>query len=753
MGNSNNNGMEQKNLITLLDAYEGGIVIPKLQRDYSQGRKDAKASTVREAFLEDLFTAKVKSLDFIFGTRHEEEKCFIPIDGQQRLTTLFLLLLYKHKVLLAANDNLKSETEKNLLTRFTYDTRRAARDFFHAIVNESWTIVERPGTHTDDISYNLKNSNWFMDYWQYDPTVSACLNMLDAIHCKVSDQHSQYPNLESIKFFLYDMDAYNLNENLYLKMNSRGKPLTPFENIKASIEELLDGDQFKALPFPVCERAEDKSAHGYSFKDAWSFHIDRAWTNLFWQAYSVKTDKHFAQFICRFIAGAYQIYKTTEDKDETDKLMDGLCIELNDDSFVDFQSIKTAVTYTNVEALTNMAQALLGLSFNGWKDSTQSTWNEQIKELDTYNALTVIQGYLIGCNRPDKEHWVRFCWNMAENYVRNSSDNYIRFCQLLQKINNAMQDQTATLAQWMIDNAKYFDNEQYKEEVDKAQVIKKHGLVVQIIEAEGYAFFKGSIRFLFKDEEGKTSWDDFTEKFKQCQLLFTEQGLKETHWPLANQTILSYCHDWDEQLKRKFLFGTKADNWKSVLLNAHYACSVDKLLLGNGVNQAISKEESGPYHDILKLLSSTDEPWNMIKAYRDKYQLEWQGGVPCLWLSSYTRKTLRLREGKWENIIHRLSLIGEIRVDTKYEVLQIDGKEYFFNNISYVDFIYKNHLFRWQNWEWIDMYDGPTRLCEHNDKGLFCINEKAILSNEDLLAQLDKCIVSFQASNENPIQN
>ena len=36
-----------------------------------------------------------------------------------------------------------------------------------------------------------------------------------------------------------DLKAYKLNDELYIKMNSRGKPLTKFENFKAKFEKFL----------------------------------------------------------------------------------------------------------------------------------------------------------------------------------------------------------------------------------------------------------------------------------------------------------------------------------------------------------------------------------------------------------------------------------------------------------------------------------------------------------------------------------
>ena len=78
------------------------IEIPLFQRDYAQGRKSEQARHVRERFIADLCAAldsdgKSLHLDFVFGDVVNKEDggkqipTLYPLDGQQRLTTLFLL--------------------------------------------------------------------------------------------------------------------------------------------------------------------------------------------------------------------------------------------------------------------------------------------------------------------------------------------------------------------------------------------------------------------------------------------------------------------------------------------------------------------------------------------------------------------------------------------------------------------------------------------------------------------------------------
>ena len=73
------------------------IVIPTIQRDYAQGRKnDPKITQIRKAFLQALVQSLTEhhelELDFVYGSLNQ--KTLELLDGQQRLTTLFLLHCY-----------------------------------------------------------------------------------------------------------------------------------------------------------------------------------------------------------------------------------------------------------------------------------------------------------------------------------------------------------------------------------------------------------------------------------------------------------------------------------------------------------------------------------------------------------------------------------------------------------------------------------------------------------------------------------
>ena len=79
------------------------ICIPEIQRDYAQGRDNEKVNEIRKRFVHILMRVvkgqePEQELDFVYGSNHviasdndDPILQFEPLDGQQRLTTLFLL--------------------------------------------------------------------------------------------------------------------------------------------------------------------------------------------------------------------------------------------------------------------------------------------------------------------------------------------------------------------------------------------------------------------------------------------------------------------------------------------------------------------------------------------------------------------------------------------------------------------------------------------------------------------------------------
>lgn len=219
------------------------ISIPRMQRDYAQGRIESDVEQKRENLLNDIFdslaTKERLDLNFIYGNVVNDK--FIPIDGQQRLTTLFLLYWY-----FSVLSNKKEGAISSTLSKFTYETRDVTRQFCERLVKD--VELDIPNLAKNDIISAIKDYYWFFNDFEYDPSIRSMLVMLQAIHDKVRkigfDKCKEYFDLLisddcPLCFLFLNIDDIGLTDEIYIKMNARGKPLTEFENFKAQLTNYL----------------------------------------------------------------------------------------------------------------------------------------------------------------------------------------------------------------------------------------------------------------------------------------------------------------------------------------------------------------------------------------------------------------------------------------------------------------------------------------------------------------------------------
>jgi len=239
-----------------------GVEIPLFQRDYAQGRQSDSVRRIRTDFLDVLRAAVVGGetdavgLDFVYGGVNNGT--LRPLDGQQRLTTLFLL----HWYVASRSGHLNEEQSWK---RFSYATRQSARMFCRSLVKHPLPDGAVP-------SEWIKDQPWYLFVWRHDPTIQSMLVVLDAIDERFRDidegtawarlTDAENPAIWFLLLPLSGLGADSDQEALYIKMNSRGKPLTEFENFKAHFEKTIEW-----------------SPRSSSF----ALNVDTKWSDLFWR--------------------------------------------------------------------------------------------------------------------------------------------------------------------------------------------------------------------------------------------------------------------------------------------------------------------------------------------------------------------------------------------------------------------------------------------------------------------------------------
>ena len=305
--------MNKTNLLAFLT--DKNVRIPQLQRDYVQGSD--KAKEIRDLFICDLVEtlsadtpeAKQKTLhlDFIYGSTYEEApasglhphwkkgelhfdtpnsdvneptKVFLPLDGQQRLTSLWLL----HWMLCPETE---ADAAKKLLSHFSYATRSSSRRFCAALVAHIGDGELKQQLKTNKAKSALMEAPWFLPAWQKDPTVNSMIEMLVAIGTRLGevDTAPLWKRLQegAITFTVIEIQSneFRLTDELYIKMNNRGRLLTDWECYKAKAIECLGEVVFTEENAGLWESLQANEQEKTP-ADYFSFRVDGRWQDFFW---------------------------------------------------------------------------------------------------------------------------------------------------------------------------------------------------------------------------------------------------------------------------------------------------------------------------------------------------------------------------------------------------------------------------------------------------------------------------------------
>lgn len=305
--------MNKTNLLAFLT--DKNVRIPQLQRDYVQGSD--KAKEIRDLFICDLVEtlsadtpeAKQKTLhlDFIYGSTYEEApasglhphwkegelhfdtpnsddneptKVFLPLDGQQRLTSLWLL----HWMLCPETE---ADAAKKLLSHFSYATRSSSRRFCAALVAHIDDGELKQQLKINKAKSALMEAPWFLPAWQKDPTVNSMIEMLVAIGTRLGevDTAPLWKRLQegAITFTVIEIQSneFRLTDELYIKMNNRGRLLTDWECYKAKAIECLGEVVFTEENAGLWESLQANEQEKTP-ADYFSFRVDGHWQDFFW---------------------------------------------------------------------------------------------------------------------------------------------------------------------------------------------------------------------------------------------------------------------------------------------------------------------------------------------------------------------------------------------------------------------------------------------------------------------------------------
>ena len=555
------------------------ILIPRIQRDYIQYRT-GKVKTNLERFVNKLITTIVVgncsiNLNFIYGNATKKHlsnnlsiDSFNPIDGQQRLTTLFLLHFY---IFNEAGSPLK----KDLKNSFFYDTRSTTQLFLDTLIDKEIKFYGE----SSNPSKIIKNSGWYSALWDFDPSVLSCLKVLDQIHTTFKDLHKtldkelyKTPDWQTlinkltakencpIKFMKLEIEDIDKPNELYIKMNSRGKQLTAFENFKTELygylnenpqkfhsdyKQCMDGIWLEFL-WGLCEKLGENICEKYTdsfYRELlhWIIlnriccHSD--FNSLNDTLKNILDSDNPEIFYLSDYKAAINVDKTVEEEKDVKAVRENVFIEVIQDIYF------TMNLLCNLDDNTKqtVTKKLFDLSFE------KNTFNSSINQYLQRALLFSVTKYAISSNQDESLNDSDFSswWRVANNLITNSQiDSLQTYFAAINGINNfehttdiqsyliAQDENLSDIKSYKIIDLPALNSVQCKEEIIKQKIIcAQHdiGWKEAIYEAEKQEYFNGEIFFALRLSGVNTSIDAtqstlelFKENWNVIKIIFGE---------------------------------------------------------------------------------------------------------------------------------------------------------------------------------------------------------------------------------------
>ncbi|HHX70081.1 MAG TPA: DUF262 domain-containing protein [Gallicola sp.] len=166
---------------------------------------------------------------YIYNDRNDDVYL---IDGQQRITTLFLSLIYFALKENYYDDFLSFLRFDNRIEKVAFDYR--VRSLTHSFIIE---LLSRCSSVEDLL--NIKEKKWFLSDFSSDVTVKALIGTINKLDEYFGSDNNKYYHFvkKQIRFWHFKTEETSQGEELYITMNSRGQQLADNETVRAKLFE------------------------------------------------------------------------------------------------------------------------------------------------------------------------------------------------------------------------------------------------------------------------------------------------------------------------------------------------------------------------------------------------------------------------------------------------------------------------------------------------------------------------------------
>lgn len=241
---------KQYNIGQILSGYNV-LQIPDMQRDYCWANtfSDLNGKSLVFNFLNDLIEQSKAEQELQMGLMYayESPKHYIQLcDGQQRLTTIYLIISLLYKKLgkpEEIKEHLLTNSTNEITPRFQYTIRETTMAFLTDFVQ---TLLAIKTTQKITITF-IKSQDWYFNEYNQDPSIQNLLTAIAIIEEKLIDLEIDKAKLLSdfllhkVSFLYFDMQNRTFGEEQFVVLNTTGKPLTKTENLKPKfLEDFVD---------------------------------------------------------------------------------------------------------------------------------------------------------------------------------------------------------------------------------------------------------------------------------------------------------------------------------------------------------------------------------------------------------------------------------------------------------------------------------------------------------------------------------
>ena len=788
-----------KSFWEFLDTPDIKIVIPKIQRDYAQGRigKENLRSRFISSIVKSLVSKKSLVLDFVYGSQ-ESDMSYYPLDGQQRLTTLWLL----HWYIAFRLDLLADKSIREHLLRFSYQIRNSSELFtsrlctlshkeyllyqseVHSAVEDSQNsanlLTARRSHRRERDIYDRQlrrfiiSRTWFVSAWLQDPTVSAMLNMICGTNIEGSDRCDivdgldealgSYTNEEldefwqlltsescPVRFYTLNVksDSMQLTDDLYIKMNARGKALTDWENFKADLLGYVGGGVLGSEEQKRCmvELASQ---------------IDNRWGDIFWINHlesddsqtNGRIDELCMAFVNRYILCEH--LALTDSFSQKSQLF-ALYGDKSNDCDVEYKDFgryrsdeNSLASLHSKTRLPRLMERLYTLCRNGeqlsrFEDMLQCHWGaadrfyfipryqdgvvtaikqaqrlvfyavaqylERVESLDSLDELDCVQF----------RDWVRFAWNISQYMRVEALDNAFK---LIAMYADHCSDIVAYLATMPRPAKQSFAYEQVCEEIVKAKkIVSDSSFRDKIVAAEPTMGLNGRIACLFTDKNGEECWSDFDKKLTKLSTVVSAD-IKAKNRDFLRR-YLSFCncteHILSENGRNRYIYDFDLEWWRSMLSDVGNAYPVHHILTQSVANPAVKFVGDSPIlNQVYQWLLSSE----LMSLVEDK----------CCYLRRNPNYNLSLYRKGWGVMLEREQRDSILHSLTTDKLITIDNKTYYSPEFSRLFIVGWDVVFVYKEksvvWSWDNFLKCQTRK----------VKIEETVGKSDIIAMLDKII-------------